>query len=178
MTVMVAVFDRERVILANVKLFTIGYEGLSPQCFFQILHTHNVRNLVDVRAIAQSRKAGFSKSALSSACRTAGLEYSHWPQLGCPSDIRASYRVSGDWQEYTRSYLPYLASQECVIVELARLANRQPCALLCYEADANFCHRLYVANALEKHAEGRFSLCHLTRSSLPSDQPALALAGR
>ena len=161
-----------------MRLSTIGYEGLTSESFFQILFNNGVRHLVDVRAVAMSRKPGFAKTALTNGCLNLGLKYSHWPMLGCPSDIRAAYRINDDWDEYTESYLPYLESQTEVVRELAQLALREHCALLCFEADANFCHRLFVADALVALYPRRLNLVHLNQTTNALAAASLALAGR
>jgi uncharacterized protein (DUF488 family) len=46
-------------------LFTIGYEGLPQGEVIGRLKAAGVRTLVDVRAVAASRRAGFSKTLLA-----------------------------------------------------------------------------------------------------------------
>ena len=47
-----------------MKLFTIGYEGSTQAEVIGRLKTAGVEVLVDVRAVAASRRAGFSKTLL------------------------------------------------------------------------------------------------------------------
>ena len=54
--------------MAN-RIFTFGYEGLSLEAFIGRLKAAGVRTVLDVRATPLSRKAGFSKGALSAALR-------------------------------------------------------------------------------------------------------------
>lgn len=162
----------------TTSLFTIGYEGLHSSQFFDILQAHDIQHLIDVRAVALSRKAGFSKTALRSACLEAGVEYSHLQALGCPKDIRNSYRTDGNWQEYTTRFLSYLATRESDVSELLYLAQMDRCALLCFEADANFCHRKYVAEAVGKISCQPIKLHHLSQNSIPTEEFLLALADR
>ena len=46
------------------QLFTIGYEGLDSERLVGVLRSAGVAVLADVRAVANSRKRGFSKTAL------------------------------------------------------------------------------------------------------------------
>ena len=46
------------------QLFTIGYEGADPDRFVTALKGAGVAAIADVRAVALSRKRGFSKNAL------------------------------------------------------------------------------------------------------------------
>ena len=45
-------------------VYTIGYEGVDIDCFVATLRTVGVTLLADVRAVAVSRKKGFSKNGL------------------------------------------------------------------------------------------------------------------
>lgn len=61
--------------------------------------------------------------------------------------MRDRYREDGNWKRYTDGS-KHLKTQKAAIDELAELAASSNCALLCYEADFNFCHRSMVANAV------------------------------
>ncbi|WP_407079261.1 DUF488 family protein, N3 subclade [Candidatus Methylospira mobilis] len=72
-------------------------------------------------------------------------------KLGCPKPVRDCYRKDGNWKRYTEGFLKHLNNQWDTIAELSALAESSECALLCYEADPNFCHRSMVANALREY---------------------------
>jgi len=129
-------------------IFTIGYEGLDLPRFISLLAHHGVETLVDIREMPLSRKPGFSKTALRGALNLSGVEYTHIAALGCPKDVRNQYRADGDWSRYKKGFLRYLESQETAVAELAALSASSNCALLCFEADHNYCHRSMVANAV------------------------------
>lgn len=131
-----------------IMIFTIGYEGIDLTRFMSLLSHHDIETVVDVREMPLSRKRGFSKTALKTALHQSGFEYIHLAMLGCPKDIRNRYREDGDWAAYRKRFLRYLATQESAIAELAALSSDSNCALLCFEADHNFCHRSMVANAV------------------------------
>lgn len=134
-----------------MTVFTIGYEGLDIDAFVSLLARHGVSTVVDIRELPLSRKPGFSKKALASALSLSGLNYVHMVDLGCPKPVRDSYREDGDWKRYTSSFLKHLKAQNDAIGELAELVQSSTCALLCYEADFNYCHRSMVADAVSKH---------------------------
>jgi uncharacterized protein (DUF488 family) len=73
----------------------------------------------------------------------------HVPELGCPKLIRDQYRVDANWKRYKEGFLRYLDQQNDVISEMAAMASTTTCALLCFEADYNYCHRSMVANAIK-----------------------------
>lgn len=134
-----------------MKIFTIGYEGMDIREFISRLAEHDVETVVDVRELPLSRKPGFSKTALSTALREAGLEYVHMVELGCPKSVRNGYRDDGDWPRYVKGFGKHLKEKEEAIATLAELSTSSRCVLLCFEADFNFCHRSMVADALREH---------------------------
>lgn len=131
-----------------MTVFTIGYEGLDIDTFVSMLAEYSIETVVDIRELPLSRKRGFSKTALAGVLNLSGLEYVHMAKLGCPKAVRDRYRGDANWARYTRGFLKYLGTQETAIAELSGLARSTNCALLCYEADFNFCHRSMVANAV------------------------------
>lgn len=131
-----------------MTLYTIGYQGISAEAFLALLKENGVETVVDVRETPYSRKPGFSKKPLAQMLAAAGLHYVHRIELGCPKPIRDRHRQDGDWQRYTQAFLAHLATQQRAVDELAQLAATSTCALLCYEADHNACHRSLVAEAV------------------------------
>lgn len=149
-----------------MKLFTIGYEGISMDEFMSLLADNDIETIVDVREMPLSRKPGFSKRSLESALRLSGREYVHMAALGCPKPVRDRYREDGDWKRYTASFLKHLRLQDDAVAELAALATTSSCALLCYEADHNFCHRSMVADAVI--GVEKFKIQHLNTADIRS----------
>jgi uncharacterized protein (DUF488 family) len=131
-----------------MTIFTIGYQGLNVDAFISLLSEHGIETVVDVRALPLSRKPGFSKKALTNVLNLSGLEYIHMVNLGCPKPVRDRYREDGNWKQYTIGFQKHLKTQETAIADLSELVGTSNCALLCYEADFNFCHRSMVATAV------------------------------
>ena len=134
------------------RLATIGYEGTTVDEFLDTLRGAGIQLLVDVRAVAMSRRPGFAKSALSANLREAGIDYLHLRKLGTPSDGRAAARA-GRHEEMHRIFLKQLATPEAqdelsTLADLVR-SDRRVC-ILCFEADPAHCHRRLVAMALQK----------------------------
>src|SRR5207253_4371258 len=124
-----------------MNLYTFGYEGLDLDAFIGRLKEAGVRQIVDVRELPLSRKKGFSKSALSAALVSHGIEYVHVATLGCPKSIRQRFKLDGDWHIYEKRFGEYLTTQAVAIRTLARLARTKAICLLCFEADYSKCHR-------------------------------------
>ena len=138
-----------------MTVFTIGYEGLDIDTFMSQLTEHGIDTVVDVRELPLSRKPGFSKKALGSVLNRSGREYVHMAGLGCPKSIRNRYREDGNWKNYAEEFAKYLKAKEDAIAELSGWVVASSCALLCYEADSNFCHRSMVANAVRDYCGAR-----------------------
>jgi uncharacterized protein (DUF488 family) len=131
------------------SLLTIGYEGASPAGFVAALRAAGVATLVDVRAVANSRKAGFAKRALAASLAEAGLGYDHLPALGTPAAGRQAAR-SGQTAAMHRIFRAHMAGTEAqaALAELSARARREPVCILCFEADPARCHRTLVAEAV------------------------------
>ncbi|MDR1275579.1 MAG: DUF488 domain-containing protein [Candidatus Accumulibacter sp.] len=159
-----------------MTIFTLGYEGLDIETFLSLLAEYGVETVVDVRETPLSRKPGFSKKAITRNLNLSGFEYVHHAALGCPKWIRDRYREDGDWVRYTEGFVEHLKSQEIALNEVADLASVSNCALLCYEADFNFCHRSIVANALRaRHgADIRHIRTMEVRTARPANYPETA----
>lgn len=138
-----------------MDIYTVGYEGLTLEQFIQQLRSARVQIVIDVRDFPLSRKRGFSKTALAAALDAAGMKYLHVRSVGCPKPIRDQYRADRDWEVYTAAFMDHLQQQGVAIGELAAICAQQVAALLCYEADAGFCHRTYVAQAAAAISGGR-----------------------
>ena len=132
------------------KLYTIGYEGATVASFLDGLRAAGVELLVDVRALASSRRPGFAKTALGANLATIGVDYLHLRGLGTPADGRAAARA-GRHDEMKRIFLEHML-EDVAQDELARLTDivRGPRAvcLMCFEADPAHCHRRYVVEGL------------------------------
>jgi uncharacterized protein (DUF488 family) len=133
-------------------LATIGYEGATMREFLDALENAKIDTLVDVRAVAMSRRPGFAKSALSAHLRERGIEYLHFRALGTPADGRAAAR-RGRTDVMHRIFREHLATEPAQaelsqLVELVR--GRKRVCILCFEADPAKCHRRLVAEALRK----------------------------
>jgi uncharacterized protein (DUF488 family) len=136
-----------------MRVYTLGYEGLSIQQFISRLIEQRIETVVDVRQLALSRRRGFSKTSLAQALEAAGIQYVYLRELGCPKPIRDAYRKGRDWANYARAYRIYLRGKGDSLNWLLDLVTRQSSCLMCYEADALRCHRSLVAEALENLSE-------------------------
>ena len=132
------------------RLATIGYEHATLDDVIGRLKTAGVEIVVDVRAVASSRRAGFSKTLLAASLKAAGIDYRHLRGLGTPKPGRQAARA-GRIAEMHRIYNAHLEEPEAQLelAEACEIAGAKTTALLCYEAEARNCHREIVAGLIQ-----------------------------
>ena len=116
------------------QIHTIGYEAADLSDFVRTLLASDVDVLVDLRAVAVSRRKGFSKTALATRMQDAGICYQHFRSLGDPKPGRDAAR-EGRFADFRRVYSAHLKTDEAKIAlkELSELVGQKRVALLCYE---------------------------------------------
>jgi len=82
---------------------TIGYEQALPNAVLGELKRSRVDLVVDTRAVAASRRPGFSKRQLAASLDELGIAYLHLQKLGTPAEGRQAAR-SGDFDTLWRIY--------------------------------------------------------------------------
>jgi uncharacterized protein (DUF488 family) len=128
------------------RLLTIGYEGTTLARVLDALRDAGATHLVDIRAVPQSRKPGFSKRMLAASIEAAGIRYTHLRGLGTPKAGRDAVRHGevARMQEIFRAHMQTHEAQ----ADLARavaIAEGERACLLCFERDHTHCHRDIVA---------------------------------
>jgi uncharacterized protein (DUF488 family) len=137
---------------AAAKLFTIGYEKSKPDALMAELKRAKVKLLVDTRAVAASRKPGFSKRQLAATLDENGIAYLHLQKLGTPDEGRQAARA-GKLDTLWRIYAKHLKTPEAIeaMDELITIVKSgQSVCLLCYERDKDCCHRTRIAEVVHE----------------------------
>jgi uncharacterized protein (DUF488 family) len=133
-------------------LFTIGYQQAKAAAVLGELKRVKIDLLVDTRAVAASRRPGFSKRQLAASLDEAGIAYIHLQKLGTPAEGRQAARA-GDFEALWRIYDKHIKTEEAqdALGELLALikSGKRVC-LLCYERDPNECHRSRIAALVKK----------------------------
>lgn len=131
------------------KIFTIGYEQATQDAVISALRDAGVEVLADIRYLPLSRRPGFSKNSLRAAAEEAGIAYRHFRDLGTPAEGRAAAR-RGDHAGLARVYAGQLELPEAIkqMAELRALAEERRVCLLCYERNAEGCHRSLLFDEL------------------------------
>jgi uncharacterized protein (DUF488 family) len=128
-----------------MELFTVGYEGRTLPQFVRLLQENGITRLVDVRERPASRKRGFSALPLFDALRKAGITYESDRALGNPEEIRTLWK-NGSLREGKVRYRNLLRNGRRPRVELLlALSKIERVCILCYEGDADLCHRSVIA---------------------------------
>ena len=137
-----------------LKIFTIGYEGATMEEFLAALKRAGVERVIDVRAVPNSRRPGFSKTPLSNVLAEAGIDYVHLRALGTPAAGREAARA-GRKVELEHIYAGQLETPEAMVqgAMMLEMAADMPSALLCYERDPACCHRTLLWQSLSPDAE-------------------------
>ena len=134
------------------KLFTIGYEQTPATSVLDELEQAGVKLLVDVRAVASSRRPGFSKSQLAAGLDERGISYVHLRGLGTPKEGRLAARA-GQYETLQKIYARHLKTPQAKeeLDELSALVKKSgPVCILCYERDHRHCHRRWIAEIIEE----------------------------
>jgi uncharacterized protein (DUF488 family) len=137
---------------AKPKLFTIGYEKAKPDAVMAELKRAKVKLLVDTRAVAASRKPGFSKRQLAATLDENGIAYLHLQKLGTPDAGRQAARA-GKLDTLWKIYAKHLKTPEAIeaMAELVTIVKSgQSVCLLCYERDKDCCHRTRIAEIVHE----------------------------
>lgn len=135
-------------------VYTIGYEGTDIDRFIGTLKAVGVEQVADVRALALSRKKGFSKKALSNRLAEEGIGYVHFVDLGDPKPGREAAKA-GLYQKFRRIYEAHLDTEDAKssLEKLLVASEEKTTCLLCFERDPATCHRTIITEEMKRAAE-------------------------
>jgi uncharacterized protein (DUF488 family) len=141
-------------------LLTIGYQGCTIADVLEELRRARVSLLIDVRAVPQSRKPGFSKRQLAAGLDEQGIAYVHLQGLGTPKPGRDAVRA-GHPERMEPIFREHMTSDraQAELAQAKGLARERRACLLCFERDPMTCHRRFVAEMIA--AETAQPIVHL-----------------
>jgi uncharacterized protein (DUF488 family) len=156
------------------SLATIGYELATPATLIAALAKAGIDLLVDVRAVPNSRRPGFSKKSLAAATAEAGIDYLHLRGLGTPADGRAAARAGrhAEMHAIFRRQLKTLDARDDLFALVELIKEGRAACLLCLEASPEHCHRTLVARAAQEQL--RLKIVDLFPEIVPPGKPARA----
>ncbi|MEI8198112.1 MAG: DUF488 domain-containing protein [Phycisphaerae bacterium] len=127
-----------------MKLYTIGYGGRSPVQFLDMLRTHSIRTVVDVRLRPDRSSMGVFAQAkdpqkgIQRLLATAGIEYVSFIEMG------NMFIGIPDWARRYRQLIE--RAGDLLTQQLDQV--REPACLMCAEKRAADCHRSILAEYL------------------------------
>ena len=133
-------------------ILTIGHSTRTLEIFVDMLHTHNVTRVVDVRTLPRSRhNPQFNLETLPESLKVAGIAYTYLAELGGLRHPQAN-SINTGWRNASfRGYADYMQTTSFAqnLQQLIDLAQQDRIAVMCAEAVPWRCHRSLIADALQ-----------------------------
>jgi uncharacterized protein (DUF488 family) len=132
-------------------IFTIGHSNHPIEKFFDMLTSHKIELIADVRTIPGSRhNPQYNGDALAARLRAQGIGYRHLPGLGGLRHAKKDSPNTGWENDSIRGFADYMQTEGFGkgLAELTALARDKRTAVLCAEAVPWRCHRSLIADAL------------------------------
>ncbi|GCF11070.1 DUF488 domain-containing protein [Dictyobacter arantiisoli] len=148
-------------------LLTLGYEGLTIDGYLDILLSHQVKAIIDVRKNPISMKQGFSKKQFAAAAQMAGLTYIHIPDLGIPALLRKNLTNDDAYKNLFAYYAAEILPEHHDALEHVKALSRdfERVALTCFEANPMCCHRHKIVEQLQGDPNFKVPVQHLNAQS-------------
>lgn len=136
----------------QLKIFTLGYQGLSSEKYVRTLVNAGVGIVIDVREHAWSQRPEFVKTNLSEALSLAGIQYAHVKAAGNPSVNRKTARSASEClARYRRHLAKNTACLRALLFAIeSAAATGRPACMTCYERSYKECHRSVLMEELFK----------------------------
>ena len=137
--------------MSILRILTIGHSTRTIADFIDLLRTHGVQLIVDIRTVPRSRhNPQFSENTLAASLKKSGIEYVRLKELGGLRHPMKDSPNMGWRNESFRGFADYMQTPdlEVALSELVRLAQGRSVAIMWAEALPWRCHRSLVADAL------------------------------
>lgn len=135
-----------------MEVWTIGHSNRSLDDFLNILTSHRIERLVDVRRFPGSRRLPhFSETSLRQSLHEIGIDYVHLPELGGRRTTKPTSRNTAWRNAAFRGYADHMETAEfqAGMERLSTLAEERRTAFMCAEACWWQCHRSLIADLLK-----------------------------
>lgn len=133
-------------------VLTIGHSTRPLEAFVDLLKTHGVKMIIDVRTVPRSRhNPQFNLDILPDTLSAVGIAYEHLSGLGGLRNARSDSTNTGWHNSSFRGFADYMQTTEFEknLEKLIRLSRRKRICLMCAEAVPWRCHRSLIADALQ-----------------------------
>ena len=136
-------------------LYTIGHSTRSIEELIEVLHAHDIKTLVDIRAFPMSRRLPqFNRESLDLSLAAAGIRYVWMKSLGGyrKKTLDDSPNIALRNASF-RNYADHMLTPEFeqAMAELIPLAEQSRTAYMCAERVYFHCHRMLVSDWLVAH---------------------------
>jgi len=138
-----------------VLAYTVGYGGLKPERFLELVRELGAKVVADVRRFPRSKIEFYAGERLRASLSEVGVEYAWFGELGALGLARGykpSEEVACTDSPTFKAYVHYLVSDLRALSALAKLRDAAVRGLapliLCKERKPERCHRQFVADAL------------------------------
>jgi uncharacterized protein (DUF488 family) len=135
------------------SIFTVGHSTRSIDEFVELLRSHGVKGVVDIRSIPRSRhNPQFNTDVFEHSLLQEHMSYKHIKELGGLRRARKDSLNLGWRNASFRGFADYMATPEFSegLESLIRIANDRETAIMCAEAVPWRCHRSLIGDALTK----------------------------
>ena len=160
----------------ELSIWTVGHSTHRAEEFSSLLHSNQIKTLVDVRSYPSSKRhPQFDRMALSGYLSGLGINYFHFPLLGGRRSPKTDSHNTA-WQNASfRAYADYMETDPFHegVRELLELAARDRTAIMCAESLWWRCHRSLISDYLK--AKG-VSVVHILSETKTELHPYTAAA--
>jgi uncharacterized protein (DUF488 family) len=135
------------------SLFTVGHSTRTIDEFVELLQTHGVKEVVDIRTIPKSRhNPQFNAAALKRSLKKARMRYQLLKKLGGLRHAKKDSLNLGWRNSSFRGFADHMATPEFSegLESLMKIASARKTVIMCAEAVPWRCHRSLIADALIK----------------------------
>lgn len=145
----------------NQIIYTIGHSNREIGDFLELLRSHGIEKLVDIRTIPKSRhNPQFNQDKIRASLKKAGVAYQHLKELGGLRHAKKN-SVNTGWKNASfRGFADYMqtADFEKGLNRLKKIVKQKKTAIMCAEAVPWRCHRSLIADTLTKQG---WSVLHI-----------------
>jgi uncharacterized protein (DUF488 family) len=159
-----------------MKIWTVGHSTRSGEDFTEILLSHQIEVLLDVRTYPSSRRyPQFNQATLAGALALQKIRYLHEPRLGGRRTPRPDSHNTAWNNAQFRGYADHMETEEFKsgVRELLELSSETRVAVMCAEAVWWRCHRSLIADYLK--AEGH-EVVHILDEKKTEEHPFTSAA--
>ena len=135
------------------SIFTIGHSTHTIEEFIELLQTHGIQEVVDVRSIPKSRhNPQFNADTLKQSLQQVRIKYKHLKKLGGLRHTKKDSINLGWHNTSFRGFADYMLTPEFEkgLQVLIKIATAKVTVIMCAEAVPWRCHRSLIADALIK----------------------------